>query len=195
MRAAVCSSAQALHAAHALSPGCWLPHLHLQTHPTELPAAAPALLLPVPQLLSGSSRRATAMVAAAAATDVAASTQHPLIDWVQRSGGAVHGVGVANLAGSDGGSGWGLVAAQVGRTGTVYGLGYDSPSKQSAAYAVQRLQQPAQLVLPPAVAAVVSQCKLGAQPVWAYRVLAVVAMLPKTLACACMAQQTQCCPW
>lgn len=43
------------------------------------------------------------------------STHHPLIDWVQRNGGAVNGVGVANLAGSDGGSGWGLVAKQVGR--------------------------------------------------------------------------------
>jgi histone-lysine N-methyltransferase SETD3 len=36
-----------------------------------------------------------------------------LIDWVQRNGGSVQGVGVANLAGSDGGSGWGLMATQV----------------------------------------------------------------------------------
>jgi hypothetical protein len=36
-----------------------------------------------------------------------------LIDWVLRKGGAVNGIGVANLAGSDGGSGWGLVATQV----------------------------------------------------------------------------------
>jgi hypothetical protein len=65
-----------------------------------------------------SSCRSLSVLAAAAAgaqpsQRAPASTHHPLIDWVQRNGGAVNGIGVANLAGSDGGSGWGLVASQV----------------------------------------------------------------------------------
>lgn len=58
------------------------------------------------------------MVSCAAAADSAgvelsSARQHPLIDWVQRNGGVVNGVGAANLSGADGGSGWGLVATQV----------------------------------------------------------------------------------
>jgi hypothetical protein len=63
-----------------------------------------------------SSRRSLSAAAAAGAQPspgAPASAHHPLIDWVQRNGGAVNGIGVANLAGSDGGSGWGLVASQV----------------------------------------------------------------------------------
>jgi hypothetical protein len=36
-----------------------------------------------------------------------------LVDWVERNGGKVNGVTLANLAGRDGGSGWGLKALQV----------------------------------------------------------------------------------
>lgn len=64
---------------------------------------------------SSSERRLSTRAAATPSGDqtLLASTHHPLIDWVQRKGGAVNGIGVANLAGSDGGSGWGLVATQV----------------------------------------------------------------------------------
>lgn len=61
------------------------------------------------------SRRSVAAAAAAPDSGALTSTRHPLIDWVQRNGGAVNGVGVANLAGSDGGSGWGLVATEVSK--------------------------------------------------------------------------------
>lgn len=41
------------------------------------------------------------------------STEVPeLVDWVERSGGKVNGVTLANLAGRDGGSGWGLKALE-----------------------------------------------------------------------------------
>jgi hypothetical protein len=36
-----------------------------------------------------------------------------LVDWVVSNGGSVNGVTMANFGGSDGGSGWGLVATQV----------------------------------------------------------------------------------
>lgn len=36
-----------------------------------------------------------------------------LVEWVERNGGKVSGVTLANLAGRDGGSGWGLKALQV----------------------------------------------------------------------------------
>lgn len=70
-----------------------------------------------PVATAGSSRQAVlagAGGAAAASTgDITPSTSNPLISWVISNGGTVNGVGMANLAGSDGGSGWGLVAAQV----------------------------------------------------------------------------------
>ena len=62
-------------------------------------------------------RRSIVSSASAESSGVLTSTQHPLVTWVLRNGGAVNGVGVANLAGSDGGSGWGLVATQVGLMG------------------------------------------------------------------------------
>lgn len=64
---------------------------------------------------SSSGSRRQALLAAGAVTDPGelAHAHHPLIDWVVQSGGAVNGVGVANLAGSDGGAGYGLVATQV----------------------------------------------------------------------------------
>jgi hypothetical protein len=36
-----------------------------------------------------------------------------LVNWVESNGGKVNGVTLANLAGRDGGSGWGLKALQV----------------------------------------------------------------------------------
>ena len=41
-----------------------------------------------------------------------------LISWVERHGGKVDGIAVANLAGRDGGSGWGLKAAAAAGPGT-----------------------------------------------------------------------------
>jgi len=69
-----------------------------------------------PLAAAGSSRQAVvAGVAGAAASsgETGPSTSNPLISWVISNGGAVNGVGMANLAGSDGGAGWGLVATQV----------------------------------------------------------------------------------
>jgi hypothetical protein len=61
-----------------------------------------------------------------------------LVDWVVSNGGSVNGVAMANLAGSDGGSGWGLVATQVRRrvqdqvfrfaTGVAHATTYSSSS-------------------------------------------------------------------
>ena len=41
-----------------------------------------------------------------------------LISWVEKQGGKVNGIAVANLAGRDGGSGWGLKAAAAAGPGT-----------------------------------------------------------------------------
>jgi histone-lysine N-methyltransferase SETD3 len=50
--------------------------------------------------------------ARALATEAAADVPE-LVSWVERSGGRVQGATLANLAGRDGGSGWGLKALQV----------------------------------------------------------------------------------
>ncbi|KAF8068228.1 SETD3 [Scenedesmus sp. PABB004] len=60
-------------------------------------------------------RRGAATWAAAAGAAAAAAggdAAHPLVAWVRANGGAVNGVAPADLAGADGGSGWGLVATQ-----------------------------------------------------------------------------------
>jgi hypothetical protein len=70
-----------------------------------------------PVAAAGSSRHAVLAgvggSAAASTGDIPPSTSNALINWVISNGGAVNGVGMANLAGADGGSGWGLVATQV----------------------------------------------------------------------------------
>lgn len=65
---------------------------------------------------SSSCRRLLAGACAAAAPGSSSSSMtydSTLVDWVVSCGGSVSGVGAANLAGSDGGSGWGLVATEV----------------------------------------------------------------------------------
>jgi hypothetical protein len=56
----------------------------------------------------GAYRWRTRALATEAAADVPA-----LVSWVERNGGRVQGATLANLAGRDGGSGWGLKALQV----------------------------------------------------------------------------------
>eukprot|EP00878_Enallax_costatus_P019465 GHUV01020537.1.p1 GENE.GHUV01020537.1~~GHUV01020537.1.p1 ORF type:complete len:196 (+),score=31.87 GHUV01020537.1:333-920(+) len=68
-------------------------------------------------LHSNSSSSRGAVVAAAAAAQPTASSV--LIDWVVANGGSVKGATMANLAGSDGGSGWGLIATEdISKPGT-----------------------------------------------------------------------------
>lgn len=50
----------------------------------------------------------------AAATSTSTEDQPELVRWVLNAGGKVQGATLANLAGRDGGSGWGLKASQVG---------------------------------------------------------------------------------
>lgn len=62
---------------------------------------------------SSSSSRTTVIAAAAAVPTASSSTSNALINWVLSNGGSVNSVTMANLGGSDGGSGWGLVATEV----------------------------------------------------------------------------------
>lgn len=66
-----------------------------------------------------SMQSAAAAGAGAAADPPSNPTSNSLVDWVVGNGGSVNGVAMANLTGSDGGSGWGLVATQVGFCGWV----------------------------------------------------------------------------
>jgi len=62
-------------------------------------------------------RRLTTLATAATPSNNAFSTssaaeEPELVAWVRANGGSVSGVTVANLAGRDGGSGWGLTASE-----------------------------------------------------------------------------------
>jgi hypothetical protein len=63
----------------------------------------------------GQARRALGSDAAGGPSDADAEPLPELVSWVLSRGGSVDGATLANLAGRDGGSGWGLKATRVSR--------------------------------------------------------------------------------
>eukprot|EP00879_Flechtneria_rotunda_P018338 GHRR01019235.1.p1 GENE.GHRR01019235.1~~GHRR01019235.1.p1 ORF type:complete len:160 (-),score=47.60 GHRR01019235.1:1503-1982(-) len=87
---------------------CQLLHIHSLTSPPRGGAAAQA----TPKRACRVAAEA-AGAASSAAARIGGSSSTALVDWVIKKGGSVNGVTMADLSGSDGGSGWGLVATQV----------------------------------------------------------------------------------
>eukprot|EP00879_Flechtneria_rotunda_P001900 GHRR01002073.1.p1 GENE.GHRR01002073.1~~GHRR01002073.1.p1 ORF type:complete len:603 (+),score=223.44 GHRR01002073.1:581-2389(+) len=86
---------------------CQLLHIHSLTSPPRGGAAAQA----TPKRACRVAAEA-AGAASSAAARIGGSSSTALVDWVIKKGGSVNGVTMADLSGSDGGSGWGLVATQ-----------------------------------------------------------------------------------